>query len=120
MAGMDRSLAFTALLETDEDFRSLDMNASGERISEFLGDWERAGKPPMIHYSREWVAGRKAPAKTGDAERYDPRGYGLPRPAGGAEELACLPAEPDERQVMDWNEHNAHADQELPDIEHGE
>lgn len=28
-------------------------------------------------------------------------------------------AEPGERTVMDWNEHNAHADQEMPDAEYG-
>lgn len=120
MAGLDRSLAFTALLEHDEEFRGMDMNQGAERITEFLADWERAGRPQMFDYGREWVAERKAPAKTGDAERHDSQGYGLPGPAGGAEELVCLPAEPDEQQVMDWNEHNAHADQELPDIEYGE
>jgi hypothetical protein len=149
MAGIDRSLAFTALLEHDEEFRTMDMPAGGERISEFLGDWENAGRPPMLDYSREWVAERLAPAKPGDDEidRSDRHGPGADTQRileeGRLPEAVEVPAEPvrwrderdpygdwqpvdigdeglSERDVMDWNEHNAHADQQLPDMEYGE
>jgi len=117
MAGIDRSLAFTALLEHDEEFRGMDMNASGERITEYLNDWEAAGRPPMFEHTREWVAERKALAA--DGERAE-RSYGMLDPNGQADEYVCLPAEPDERQVMDWGEHNAMVDSEVPDHELGQ
>jgi hypothetical protein len=118
MAGIDRSLAFSALLEHDPAFASMSMNEGSKRIDEFLGDWEAAGKPQMLDYGEKWAAERKTPAKTGDAERQT---FGAHGPNGEAEKCVCLPAEPDERQVMDWAEHNAEVDgQELADWEPGQ
>jgi hypothetical protein len=121
VAGIERSLAFTALLEHDAEFGAMDMNQGSARIDEFMRDWENAGKPQMFEFGREWVAERKAPAKTGDTEAAERQTFGALRPNGNAEEYVYLPAEPDERQVMEWAEHNAEVDsQELPDREYGE
>jgi len=66
---LDRSLAFTALLEHDPDFAGLDMNAGGERITEFLADWTKAGKPQMFEYSKQWVSDRRAERSTSEIDR---------------------------------------------------
>ena len=134
--GMERDLAYTALREHDPSLKGQSLDYVSDRVTEFLGDWERAGKPQMYTYSSAWVAERRAPAaearEVGEGEQA--QGYGVLSANGRAEQMVYLPAEPeldgwvrdtrehepDERAVMDWEEHNAEVDsQELPDMEYG-
>lgn len=55
---LDRTLAFTALLEQDKTFRGLSMQEEADRISALLKDWytETGGERNMWDYTREWLA----------------------------------------------------------------
>ena len=60
MGYMDRSLAFTALLELDTGFRRLDMRQAGDRISALLRDFYLQSEDPggvnMWDFTRAWLA----------------------------------------------------------------
>jgi hypothetical protein len=56
---LDRSAAFTALLELDpEGFGKQDMNTSGETITTFLEGFYQSGATNMYTYCREWLDAR--------------------------------------------------------------
>jgi len=56
---LDRSAAFTALLELDpEGFGMQDMNTSGQTITTFLEDFYQSGATKMYTYCREWLDAR--------------------------------------------------------------
>jgi hypothetical protein len=56
---LDRSAAFTALLELDpEGFGKQDINTSGQTITTFLGDFYQSGATNMYTYCREWLDAR--------------------------------------------------------------
>jgi hypothetical protein len=63
---LDRSLAFTALHDTSEDFRALGLDPMGEAITAFLADHKQfvaiyskgrvvVGKTDMLTYAKIWV-----------------------------------------------------------------
>jgi hypothetical protein len=132
MSDNDRSLAFTALLENDAQFGKMDMNASGERITEFLADWAAARRPPMFDYSKQWVAELEAPAGPGDPEPEDREAedlgtwsYGALDQRGQSEQIVYLPSMPGarretevgERQAMDRAERNAEVDRQHSEMD---
>jgi hypothetical protein len=54
---LDRSAAFTCLLELDpEGFGKQDMNTSGQTISRFLEDFYQSGQTRMYDYAQQWLA----------------------------------------------------------------
>lgn len=56
---LDRTLAFTALLEQDPPFRHLSLDEAGRRIGALLQDWyaEEAEKEPSLwDYASKWLA----------------------------------------------------------------
>jgi hypothetical protein len=67
MGGMERSLAFTALLDVSRDFRDLESREGTEAITQFLEDYAKffgvygrdgrveMGKTDIYTYARIWV-----------------------------------------------------------------
>lgn len=53
---IDRSLAFTALLEFPE-FRQTESKEGSRIISLFLADWYESGETDMWKYSQKWARG---------------------------------------------------------------
>lgn len=105
---LDRSAAFTCLLELSPDgFGKTSEPATGEIITGLLEDFYASGQTRMYEYTRQWLsepeelADRFPALATGTAPEAGP---GLDREAA-AEDLGA----PDERQVMNWAEHDAHA-----------
>lgn len=52
---LDRSAAFTALLELSEGFRQSDMHQGGRMITSFLADFYTSGGTNMYEYARGWT-----------------------------------------------------------------
>lgn len=48
---IDRSLAFSALLDMTDWFGPMDQRQGIEEVTVFLRDWEAAGKPPMYAFA---------------------------------------------------------------------
>ena len=53
---LDRSAAFTALLEFCPWFGRLSMDESAEVITRFLGDFYASGSTGMAAYAKTWAA----------------------------------------------------------------
>jgi hypothetical protein len=66
---IDRSLAFTALLDLDPAFGPMEQGKGSERITAFLADWHGSGHTDMYAYAREWIAAH--PAETVEQERIE-------------------------------------------------
>src|SRR5258707_11269391 len=65
---LDRSAAFTCLLELDpEGFGKQDMNTSGETISRFLEDFRQSGQARMYEYAQQWLAEPRESAQPREA-----------------------------------------------------
>lgn len=63
---LDRSLAFTALLEQDPSFRRLSLNEQALRISDLLAAWYRQDKIKNLwDFTAHWLSSGKA-AGSGD------------------------------------------------------
>jgi hypothetical protein len=61
---LDRSAAFTALLELDRDgFGKQDMRESDKTVSAFLEDWYQADSTNMWDYARQWLERRQEVAQ---------------------------------------------------------
>lgn len=56
---LDRSTAFTILLDVDPGFGQLDVRVGRERVTAFLTDWSRSTAKDMYRFAVEWV--RKNP-----------------------------------------------------------
>jgi hypothetical protein len=52
---LDRSAAFTYLLELDAEFAQLDLNASSARITHFLTSWYQSDSTDMFAFCRDWL-----------------------------------------------------------------
>jgi hypothetical protein len=81
---LDRSAAFTALLELSADFRQSDMAQGSETVSRFLADFYASGAPNMYRYARAWVPAHQAAASAGSPVARDgalPMGAAAPAPA---------------------------------------
>jgi len=52
---MERSLAFTALLESDH-FRQMEARAGDAEVTRFLADYHASGSRDMWTFGREWTA----------------------------------------------------------------
>lgn len=63
---IDRSLAFTALLDLDPAFGPMESGKGSERITAFLADWHKSGHTSMYDYAREWVDQQKIAEHYGD------------------------------------------------------
>src|SRR5258708_6767966 len=80
---LDRSAAFTCLLELDpENFGKQDMNTSGQTISRLLEDFHQSGQSRMYDYAQQWLAEPAAeagsPAVEADGSYTNPETrYGL-------------------------------------------
>jgi DNA-binding CsgD family transcriptional regulator len=60
MSGLDRSAAFTVLLELDpEGFGKQDMDESGRTITRFLADFAKSGSVNMFDYGKQFVSERR-------------------------------------------------------------
>lgn len=53
--GLDRSTAFTIMLDIDPGFGKLDVRLGRERVTVFLSDWHRSTGTDMYRYAVEWV-----------------------------------------------------------------
>lgn len=61
---LDRSAAFTALLELDpEGFGKQDMDNGGKTITNFLEDFHESGSKNMFTYAQSWLAERQEAAQ---------------------------------------------------------
>jgi hypothetical protein len=60
---IDRSLAFTALLELDPEGFGKSGPEGGQTITTFLKDWYASDAKDMYAYCKEWLAGRQEAAK---------------------------------------------------------
>lgn len=107
---LDRSAAFSALLELSPEFGKADMEAGSQLITEFLESWRASDSKNMFAHAREWLkanpigqqAGVNAPSTpsvTNQSQRRKPA-YGPadePEPADerdGADLEAGDPPEP--------------------------
>ena len=93
---LDRSAAFTALLELDaEGFGKQDMDASGKTITKFLDDWCASDSTNMYKYAQGWLKERQEAAQRAP----EAPGADLPEPAAPGEVLTGdeqqLPAVPE-------------------------
>lgn len=52
---VDRSLAFTALLDLSPEFGRMDLDRSGGEITRFLADYYESGQTNMYAYARGWL-----------------------------------------------------------------
>jgi len=52
---LDRSAAFTALLEVSEEFRQADSREGTKVIDVFLADWYKSPSLNMYEFAREWA-----------------------------------------------------------------
>jgi hypothetical protein len=52
---LDRSLAFTALLETDPSFRQTDMQQGSAQVTRLLTDYYASGETDMYTYTKNWL-----------------------------------------------------------------
>jgi hypothetical protein len=74
---LDRSAAFSALLELSPEFGKTDLNTSGQLITEFLDSWRTSDSKDMFAHAREWLGanpigqqpGASAPSTPGAAHR---------------------------------------------------
>jgi hypothetical protein len=79
---LDRSAAFTALLELDRDgFGKQDMEASGKAIDEFLESWYASDSKDMYKHAQTWLAERQEAAGHAPERQRDLRQLHDPRPA---------------------------------------
>ena len=63
---IDRSLAFTALLELDPNgFGKTSEPKTGQMITELVGDFHASGAKDWYGYTREWLAARETQAEAG-------------------------------------------------------
>ena len=60
VVSVERSLAFTALLELYPGFGQLTQDEGSALVSELVAGWRTAGRPVLWEYARTWVAGRTA------------------------------------------------------------
>jgi hypothetical protein len=56
---LDRSAAFTYLLELDADFAQLDLTDSSVRITQFLAAWYRSDSTDMFAFCQDWLHATK-------------------------------------------------------------
>jgi hypothetical protein len=94
---LDRSLAFTALLEQDpEGFGKMSDPEAGQMMSDLLTDFYESSDADMWKYTQRWLAGRQEAAE----RAADVPGPQAPEPAS-QEDMRALRAELDAREDPD-------------------
>ncbi len=92
---LDRSAAFTALLELSPEFGKTDMNTAGELITELLQSWRASDSRDMFAHAREWLGANPiATWSSNPAGRHEPCTAAGPEPKAQPEASAAQ-AEPD-------------------------
>lgn len=56
---LDRSCAFTCLLDLDPNFGRLELRAGSERVTVLLAAWYESDSTDMFAFCREWLAAEK-------------------------------------------------------------
>jgi hypothetical protein len=59
MPDIDRSLAYTALLELDEEFGKLNARRAAEEVTALVTAWRTADSTDKWEFTRSWIAVRK-------------------------------------------------------------
>ena len=52
---LDRSAAFTCLLDLDPDYGAMEVHAGEQRVTDFLADWYQSDSTDMYAFCREWL-----------------------------------------------------------------
>ena len=94
---LDRSAAFTALLELSPEFGKTDLNTAGELITEFLQSWRASDPRDMFAHAREWLGANPIASWSGSPAVHD--GQAIPRPDASASPEPAAQQEPPAAQA---------------------